>query len=240
MQQDKYIKISLLLGSNTNEGSSFNPTNPPGPYAPVINTNQDLLDAFTGWRTYDVSPETLRRLLELYPRGNATNPLSSSAAGIQEPRAADIGGDMVMIATRRKLCDLMTQPSVNQTVFSYRFDQRPWNRPANQGVMHFDNVAFSFQNISGLLGPSPAYDSHRRLSRAIGESYIRFVNNLDPNPTANDSSSGALLPYWPRYSPESPANMVLNATRSCVEADTFRAEGIAFINTADVSRKLLG
>jgi len=98
-------------------------------------------------------------------------------------------------------------------------------------------VAFSFQNISGLLGPSPEYDSHAELARDIGRAYVGFVRELDPNAAAPAEPAG---PRWPRYSLDEPRNVVLNATRSWVEDDTWRKEGIAFINSPEVSKELLG
>src|SRR3954454_10339207 len=118
--------------------------------------------------------------------------------GTQWRRAANIGGDGVMIAGRRKMCQVFSQ--AKQQVFSYRFDTRLWNRTELEGVIHFGNVAFSFQNISGLLGPSPEYDSHRRLSRAIGKAYIRFAYHFNPNPGGHSDESHEDIPYWPRYS----------------------------------------
>jgi carboxylesterase type B len=130
-------------------------------------------------------------------------------------------------------------------VYSYRFDQRLWNRNETDGVQHFDNVAFSFQNISGLLGTSPEYDSHVELARRVGEAYVRFVNDLDPNPRAgnhsysHETNGTGSLPLWPKYDVEEPKNMVLNASRCYVEDDTYRREGIAFINSPVVARELL-
>ena len=155
---------------------------------------------------------------------------------------------MVMIAGRRKMCELYTK--AGQHVYSYRFDTRLWNKEVGvEGVQHFDNVAFSFQNISGLLGPSPGYDHHRRLARAVGMAYVRFVYSLDPNPKRRDSGNGeegpdvdsaaAVLPYWPRYDLDKPQNMVLNASGPFVEADDFRREGINFLNSFEVARELL-
>jgi hypothetical protein len=141
------------------------------------------------------------------------------------------------------MCELYTQ--AKQPVFSYRFDTILYGKTALQGVEHFDNTAFSFQNISGLLGPSPQYDADLRLARAIGESYVRFIYNLDPNPAqggvgGDGSSINALtLPYWPNYNIGNPVNMVLNASGPYVEPDTFRKEGIEFLNTFDVARELL-
>ena len=111
-------------------------------------------------------------------------------------------------------------------------------------MQHFDNVAFSFQNISGLLGASPEFDSHVRLARRVGEAYVRFVNDLDPNPRVEiysnaTNGTGLALPRWPRYDAEKPKNLVLNAKRSYVEDDTYRKGGIAFINSPIVARELL-
>jgi hypothetical protein len=68
------------------------------------------------------------------------------------------------------MCRVFLQ--AKQQVFSYRFDTRLWNRTELEGVIYFDNVAFSFQNISGLLGPSPEYDSHRRLEQSVKPTYV--------------------------------------------------------------------
>lgn len=95
------------------------------------------------------------------------------------------------------------------------------------------NVVFSFQNISGALGPLPEYENYTALSHNIGKAYISFVNDLDPNTSKGNST----LPYWPRYDLATPQNMVLNSNLSYVEPDTFRREGIAFINSID--RELL-
>ena len=146
--------------------------------------------------------------------------------------------------------------SYGQKVFSYRFDTPLWNASITDGARHYDNVMFSFQNISGAMGPVPQYQNYRDLSRGIGEAYVRFVNALDPNggnttttittptptPTIGqgNSTNAPVLPYWPAYDLSSPKNMVLNANKSWVENDTYRKEGMAFINTPYVARELLG
>ena len=67
---------------------------------------------------------------------------------------------------------------------------------------------------------------------------MRFVYDLDPNPRANASKSLA-LPQWPRYDLDRPVNMVLNASGNYLEDDTYRKEGIAFMNSPAVARELL-
>lgn len=115
-----------------------------------------------------------------------------------------------------------------------------WNGAEWDGVKHFENVAFSFQNISGLLGPSPEYDSHRNLSRAIGQAYVHFTRDLDPNGAeGTQPAEGNILPTWPKYDLQAPTNMVLNAMENWVEDDTWRKEGIAYINTPEVLKEIL-
>ncbi|KAM0717144.1 hypothetical protein Q7P37_006996 [Cladosporium fusiforme] len=253
MSSGKFISIPLLIGSNTDEGMNFRPG------TPEIETSENLSHAFASWRSYALSPPTIRRLLDLYPDNpcmsppyavtncsRLTSPWEEGKKGAQWRRGATIGGDLVMISGRRRMCDLYSSGASNNTqpqpVYSYRFDQRLWNRSEASGVQHFDNVAFSFQNISGLLGASPEFDSHARLGRAIGEAYVRFVYDLDPNPVFPKGKNGtevSLLPFWPRYDVARPVNMVLNATRCFVEDDTYRREGMAFMNQPDVVRELL-
>ncbi|KAK8048186.1 hypothetical protein PG994_009916 [Apiospora phragmitis] len=160
MREGKFLRVPLLTGANTDETFSL-----PG----VQDTEEELFDAFLGWRSYALTPPTIRRLLALYPDDD--DPSSCQAppppraitncstprpgVGRQWRRGAAIGSDLVMIAQRRRMAELLT--AAKQKVYSYRFDQRPWDGPEWDGVKHFQNVAFSFQNISGRLGPS-AYD----------------------------------------------------------------------------------
>ncbi|KAI7016238.1 hypothetical protein KC355_g4057, partial [Hortaea werneckii] len=186
-------------------------------------------------------------LLALYPpipsqgvpygdESNSTYP----SFGAQWRRDAAIGGDLVMIAQRRKTAREFVSGGV-EDVFSYRFDTPLWNDTPPIGAQHFDNVVFSFQNISGALGPLPEFENYRELSRGIGRAYASFVWEGQPNGalgvTGGDDGNVTGLPLWPRYELESPKNIVLNANGSWVEADTWREEGIAFINS--ISRELL-
>ncbi|RMY59482.1 hypothetical protein D0863_11918 [Hortaea werneckii] len=135
----------------------------------------------------------------------------------------------------------------SRTFFSYRFDTPLWNNTTPPiGAKHFDNVVFSFQNISGALGPLPEFESYGELSRGIGRAYASFVAEGQPNGVVGNAAEGGGgngernatgLPLWPRYELDHPTNLVLNANGSWVEPDTWREEGIAFINS--ISRELL-
>jgi cholinesterase len=95
------------------------------------------------------------------------------------------------------------------------------------------SLTFRKENISGALGPLPKYQNYTDLSQNIGKAYISFVNDQDPNTSRGNST----LPYWPKYELNAPKNMVLNSNLTYVEYDTFRKDGIDFINTID--RELL-
>lgn len=245
MLDNNFVKVPLLLGTNTDEGITFSATG--------VNNDKELFDVLMTWRQYALSPPHILRLMELYPNDPCSEPpfdLTNCseifpANGLMWRRAAAIGGDMVMMSGRRNLCELFSRAGLD--VYSYRFDTRLWNYTRAEGVPHFVNVAFSFQNITGLLGPFPEYKRDAQLSRAIGEAYVRFVYSLDPNPAegrtvsrrADPDIEAMKLPHWPKYNLDKPENMVLNATHPYVEPDTWRKDGIAFMNTYDVSRELL-
>lgn len=236
IRDSQYQKIPLLIGANTDEG--FGIGNP--------KTDEDLFYEMYRWRNYGLSAPTMRKLLELYPDDPCYAPpyavwncTRNPSRNSQARRATAIGADVVMISGRRKMAELLTGDAV--PVYSYRFDQRKWNGPEWDGVRHFDNVQYSFQNISGNIGSSPAYDSHADLARAIGQAYVRFVYELDPNYDEDKyGEQENQLPAWPVYDLGAPKNMVLNATRNWVEDDTWRKEQIEFINSFEVARELYG
>ncbi|RDW83431.1 carboxylic ester hydrolase-12 [Coleophoma crateriformis] len=229
-----FIPVPLLVGANSDEGTSFGVAGLDNETA-IFNN----LLVYRASSPYAISPPTARRLLELYPNDPLSEPpfhvtdgTIFPAKGLQWRRECAIAGDLVMIAGRRKLCESYTGAGMG--VWSYRFNTPLWNAAITAGAQHFANVVFSFQNISGALGPLPAYQNYTNLSKQIGQAYISFVNDHDPN-TSNGNST---LAYWPRYDLNEPKNMVLNSNGSFVEDDTWRKEGIAFINTKDVGREL--
>lgn len=227
MSQGKFIHIPLLIGANSDEGTSFGTSG--------LNNSTAIFNNLLIYRSYAISPPTARKLLELYPNDPAheppydiTNATVFPSKGLQWRRDCAIAGDIVIIGQRRKVCEEFT--TANLSVYSYRFDTPLWNAAPTAGAQHFVNVVFSFQNISGTLGPLPQYQSYKRLSEEIGRAYVSFVNYHDPN---LGRGLGSSLPAWPKYDLKVPVNMVLKANESFVEADTWRKEGIRFINSVD-------
>jgi carboxylesterase type B len=226
--EGKFIKIPLLIGANTDEGCSFS--------VHGVDNATAIFNSLMPWRGYALSPPSIRKLLDLYPNDPPSEPpyhittnTTFPSYGLEWRRNAAIGGDLVMISGRRKTAEVYT--AAGQDVYSYRFDTPLWNATSPVCVQHFVNVVFSFQNISGALGPLPQYQSYKDLSTEIGKAYVNFVYGQNPN------GEGVGLPQWPKYDLGNPTNMVLNSNGSFVEADTWRKEGIAFINT--ISKELL-
>lgn len=68
------------------------------------------------------------------------------------------------------------------------------------------------------LGPRA---SDASLAQHMTRSWISFVHDLDPNHTKLSNA-----PSWPKYKTKKPRNMVFKASKSFVEEDTYRSEGI--------------
>ncbi|KAK8090424.1 hypothetical protein PG997_005385 [Apiospora hydei] len=218
MREGRYLRVPLITGANTDETFSL-----PGRQ----DTEEELFDAFLSWRSYALTPPTVRRLLALYPDDPCapappyavTNCTQRPGAGVgrQWRRGAAIGSDLVMGAQRRRMAELFTtgasmgeekEKEGKVKVYSYRFDQRIWDGPEWDGVKHFQNKR---EEMEGEQGD------------AITEDGMMLK-----------------LPYWPAYDLQNPRNMVLNATGCWVEEDSWRREQIAFINTPEVTKELLG
>jgi carboxylesterase type B len=231
--QGKFVPVPIINGANTDEGASFSVMG--------LNTTQDVFDSLFYWRDYALSPASIRTLLDLYPNEPQVEPPYAittdtvyPSLGLQWRRSAAIGGDLVMIAQRRKTCEEYVKGGVRD-VYSFRFDTPLYNATAPVAVGHGVNVMFSFQNISGAMGPVPQYSAYRALSLGIGKAYANFAGTGNPNGVGGRNQTG--LPLWPAYDLANPTNMVLNANGSFIEADTWRAQGISFIN--NITRELL-
>jgi carboxylesterase type B len=118
--QGQYVKVPIITGANTDEGFAISGT---------PNTEEDIFKSIFTWRSYSLTPPTVRRLLELYPDDPCnevpyaiTNCTRNPSRGLQWRRAATIGSDLVMIAQRRGMAERYTGAGV--PVYSYRFDQR--------------------------------------------------------------------------------------------------------------------
>ncbi|KAK6540854.1 hypothetical protein TWF694_008237 [Orbilia ellipsospora] len=225
----KFIKVPVIIGTNSDEGCTF--------AARGLDNETAIWQNLINYRHYAIRPTMANKILELYPDDVAhdppyylnPNPVIFPDRGLAWRRAAAIAGDLAMIAPRRRVSEQYTK--AGQKVFSYRFDALQYGQDPRYGVGHFQNVVYTFQNISGLLGPLPAYAKDKVLSQDIGRAYISFVYDHDPNTSRGKDST---LPYWPQYNLKNPKNIVFNASHgSWVEDDTYRKKAMAYLNQVD-------
>ncbi|EPS41662.1 hypothetical protein H072_4438 [Dactylellina haptotyla CBS 200.50] len=227
--QGKFVKVPILMGTNSDEGCTF--------AARGLDNETAIYQNLLNYRHYAIRPTMAKKILDLYPDDVTTqppyylnpNPVAYPEYGLAWRRAAAIAGDLAMIAPRRRVSEQYTRAGLK--VFSYRFDALQYGQNPKYGVGHFQNVVYTFQNISGLLGPLPAYANDKVLSTSMGRAYISFVYDHDPNTSRGHEST---LPHWPQYDLKRPKNMVFNATHgSWVENDTYRKKAMAFLNQVD-------
>lgn len=210
LAEGKFIKVPLLIGSNTDEGTLFTPSG--------INTDKEFAELIKAYNTDD---NTTTILSELYPdipsigipvtidfRPDATH-------GLQLKRAASMIGDWLILAPRR----LRSQAwfARNITSYAYQFDA-PGSSMASAslpfpfylhqlqhsvteyhpltpvpisdpylGTTHFQEIGYVFHNVQGqgyAAGVSPFLNATGRtywLATYTCRAWISFIHDLDPN-----------------------------------------------------------
>ncbi|KAL5044497.1 hypothetical protein BDW71DRAFT_100745 [Aspergillus fruticulosus] len=222
--EGRLAKVPILLGTNTDEGVSFGATG--------VNTDEDCVAQLISSKRWVLTTEQATKLITYYPDdpigspygwGNVTWP----EKGLMYKRYSSMAGDITMAAPRRLLAESMVK--YQQRVYSYRWDVAALNTTSTIGVNHFAEIPFVFanpvQNIT-KLGDDPY---RLELANLAARMWASFVTDLDPNGHGvND------IPQWPQYSAsDSPSNFVFRLPRyeSYVEADDYRVDGIAYLNT---------
>ncbi|CRG83165.1 hypothetical protein PISL3812_00514 [Talaromyces islandicus] len=225
-----FVHVPYLIGTNFDEGASFSPTG--------INNDSDLENVLFG---EGFSQKSVRRLLELYPdvpdlgipatyKGRPDYP----TPGLQYKRSAAVIGDYVMHACRRLSSQTWAREKVPS--YAYHFNVLVNGMTSIQGSGHFMEVAFVYDNTNGVgyyADPNPfgnEPDSFFALAKLMSRSWVSFVHDLDPN---NHGVQG--IPNWPVYELDKDGYgqdfvFETNAT-SHPEADTWRKEGIAYLNS---------
>lgn len=136
-----------------------------------------------------------------------------------------------MHANRRRQCEAWT--ATNTTAYCYRFNVRSADVTPLSGATHFEEVAFVFNNIAGLgyhygLPFAGVPESYVQLSQLMTSMWASFIHDLDPNSGIKNESTVR----WQAYGQGRPVDLVFNAnTTSYMEPDTWRKEGIDYINS---------
>ncbi|GME58085.1 Carboxylesterase [Neofusicoccum parvum] len=264
----KFIKVPVISGANSDEGTAFGPSG--------IDTEADFVNALT---SLSIPPTLTPSILTAYPDTPSlgipgsfpSGPLPptfrfSLPQGAQYRRSAAYHGDHYFVANRRLVCQ--TWAAWGVAAYCYRFNAVPNGVPWARGATHFQEVAFVFRNELGVGYEEPVARkpfagkpaSYVELAAMMTGMWAAFVVDLDPNAWAEgaegegeggeeedrDGPPGAAWMLgpgggqrWPKYDLFYPTDFVFDANvTSYVEMDTYRAAGIALINAN--AAKVLG
>ncbi|KAJ9151369.1 Carboxylic ester hydrolase [Pleurostoma richardsiae] len=232
LRDGTFVKVPILYGSNTDEGTGQGPTG--------INTTEQFYTYLTRAHRYHaetqgIPPQAANELLKLYPDnsteevaqylGNASTP----AQGLMWRRTSTYAGDYQQHSGRRFTCQAWAQ--YKAPAYCYRFNVHNTDVAWITGAAHFEEVSFVFYNLNGVgyhygapfNGTPPSYAA---LSRTMTSMWASFIADLDPN------TAGANQQYWPPYDLSNPVDFLFDANvTSHGEPDTWRAEGIAYLNS---------
>jgi carboxylesterase type B len=233
LDKGQFVKIPIIVGANSDEGASFSPYN--------INTTEQFAASLAA---SGLSPSVRDSILKAYPDDLSTNVIA--ALGSQRPaarfgqqfrRVATYTGDQVFIAPRRQTA--VSWAKHGATAYAYRFNADQAGFAPELAVSHFKEIGFVFRNIEGVgfrpdikpfAGKPQRYAD---LATFMSSTWVSFVHDLDPNGWKGRSRD---VEKWPKYSVAKPRDFVFEANCSSrVEADTWRKEGIDFINRNAVS-----
>ena len=150
--------------------------------------------------------------------------------GSEWRRTSAFAGDFTMHANRRRQCEAWAETST--PAYCYRFNVHSADVPLIVGATHYEEVAFVFHNIAGqgyhygkpFAGVPLSYID---LSIMMTSMWASFIHDLNPNPGVVNRSI-----HWEAYGKDNPVDLLLDAnTTSHMEADTWRKEGIDYINS---------
>ncbi|GAA6023879.1 hypothetical protein JCM10207_000513 [Rhodosporidiobolus poonsookiae] len=220
LENDEFVKVPLLIGTNTDEGTAFSTKN--------LNTTSDL-SAALATKYPLLTPSEIDTLLTLYPDDPLLGcPFNTGdlvlSSGLQDKRSNAVMGDFEQHGRTRRFRRKAAQYA---PVYSYRFDQPPQTQTYALGTTHFVEVAYVFSvphefKTANTLGNRPG---DAELAQLLTSQWVSFIHGLEPN-----SHGIADIPTWPNYQ-DGQENFVHRRHGSVVEKDDWREEGIEFISS---------
>ncbi|RFU73912.1 hypothetical protein TARUN_8293 [Trichoderma arundinaceum] len=232
IQKGEIADIALIAGSNTDEGTAVFL----GPRANPLNTDEDVFNYIRALGG-GLDNTTVETVMELYPDDPTwgcpfgTGPERFADQGYQYKRGAAIAGDYFIHSGRRFYANSHSIRS-QKPIYTYRFDQAPWDMRAPAIMIvppvyatHYSEIVYVFDNPnnnSNFIGPYPSY---ARLQSFVSRSWVSFVHDLDPN---NHELRDPNLPKWPKYNSRHPQNIVFREGGSFIENDDYRKQQLAF------------
>ncbi|KAG9236528.1 Alpha/Beta hydrolase protein [Amylocarpus encephaloides] len=251
LEAGRFVKVPLLIGANTDEGTAFNP-------GPVVRNDTAFLKAVEATH---LPPQVANIIAKLYPNlprfgipSFATWPYNPDSAmakslGSQVRRMQAYFGDVVEHSPRRGANVAWAEHGVPS--YSYRFDVTVNGVPNYIGATHFQEVAFVYNNTQGHgyatnpFGNLTAEETQRfgRLAREMSRGWVGFIVGGEPRSGVEGGVE------WPVYEGRrwrwrggrkggegwggraEGRNIVfsVNGTGSYVERDSYRSEGMRFI-----------
>ncbi|GME66077.1 carboxylesterase family protein [Neofusicoccum parvum] len=190
LEAGNFSDVPLLIGSNTNEGTSFYRLFGIG----VNNTAQygALIEAYSGANPFP--NKTFHDLVAQYTALNlsaelgSVNPTIEPSLGSEYGRASVFLGDYLFTAGRRVTSQSWARRGL--PAYSYRFNTIPSGVPPHiLGAAHFQDVAFVFGDTSGTgwdhdpfdVQPLERRQRYGNLATVMSRMWISFANTLSPN-----------------------------------------------------------
>ncbi|KAL2172746.1 hypothetical protein VTG60DRAFT_2565 [Thermothelomyces hinnuleus] len=254
LREGRFPRVRALIGTNSDEGSSFRAGFGPDGGGGGIDTDEEMRKAIASIVGADLErtagktvEQVVNELAYLYPDIQAVgipsldkwpaihpgDPVADNM-GAQYRRAAALFGDFHMQFARRQASIAFAAQGLPS--WSYRFDVVLPHLPGFIGATHFQEVAFAFGNTRGDgYAQNPFANNTERLtalSRTMSTAWINFITGQDPNGPEGILTGLPGGETWPVYDPAVGGgvgqNMVWSEEGSYVEMDSFRAQGINY------------
>ncbi|KAJ4345388.1 uncharacterized protein N0V89_011518 [Didymosphaeria variabile] len=224
LEAGKFVQVPIIIGTNTEEGG-FTAS------GMKVDTDAQFRDAVASYG----SNETVPFIEALYPNIPAIGipariKTPTEAQGKQYKRLAAFTGDYTFIAPRRLTCQSWAQHNV--TAYCYRFNGDLPSILPTAGATHWVEVAYVFYNLDRVSneGTWPIPEDYKRLAKLVSSMWVSFFVDGDPNGHGQKD-----VAKWPAYADGDTGYAEdfafdVNGT-SKPELDTWRAEGIAYLNS---------
>jgi carboxylesterase type B len=195
LANNKFVKVPLLVGANTDEGKIFSGTG--------VNTTEEFRAYIERYSyTHTSNNETVDLLMEAYPYpgSNSTHGQSDdtitppSPYGAQFMRVARYTGDLMFIAGRRYTCEVWAKNGV--PCYSYRFNTIPGTvDPVTHGATHFQEIYFVFDDVIGTgldesvynVTPLAREKKYKELGQLMSRMWMSFAGTHSPNHHKSES-----------------------------------------------------
>ncbi|EXK27416.1 hypothetical protein FOMG_16222 [Fusarium oxysporum f. sp. melonis 26406] len=247
LKEGKFVKVPLLIGANTNEGTPFTTWGGLG-----VDNKAEFMAAIKAFDAgQGLSDKVASDITEYYVTRLTQNDLKQQLGTVLVSPGPSYGalygpislylGDVLFSSGRRYSLQAWHEHDV--PAYSYRFDSVPSGISSKVlGAAHFQEVAFVFNNLAGEgynVNPLSSSSIQREgqlqhLSMLMARMWLSFATTLSPNhhevPNFNIT--------WPKYQNDNPTNMVFRLENTTLEADNFRLDGTTQIIQAFKELKL--